>query len=75
MEFALQIITVDSTVTMRRRKSYIPHNTGSKDGYDAQNGFASEVKNEQDLYLLSPQAPPWRVALLCWSVSFETLLK
>jgi hypothetical protein len=27
---------------------------------------SAEVVNEQELYLLSPQAPPWRVAgLLC----------
>jgi hypothetical protein len=34
-------------------------------GHDADHSppsSAEEVKNEQELYLLSPQAPPWRVA-------------
>jgi hypothetical protein len=30
---------------------------------------SAEVKNEEDLYLLSPKAPPWRVVgLLCFII-------
>jgi hypothetical protein len=46
-------------------------------GRDADHSSPSsaEVKNELELYLLSPQAPPWRVAgLLCFDIQPVTLV-
>jgi hypothetical protein len=35
---------------------------------------SAEVVNEQELYLLSPQAPPWRVVGQLFNIFIETLL-
>jgi hypothetical protein len=42
--------------------------TKARPGRDADHSLPSsaEVANEQELYLLSPQAPPWRVAGLLY---------
>jgi hypothetical protein len=48
---------------------------GAKRGWDltltTHPPSSAEVKNEYELYILSPQAPPWRVAgllcFLCWA--------
>jgi hypothetical protein len=37
--------------------------------------FHLEVKNEEDLYLLSPQVPPWLVVgLLCSVLAYDLVL-
>jgi hypothetical protein len=42
----------------------------ARPGRDADNSPSAEVVNEYELYLLSPQAPPWRVDGLLYFFTF-----